>query len=85
MKTTIHLDFPEELAFSLKMQDEEFAYEIKKMALVKLFELGKISSGKAAKALGITRIAFWDILHLYKVSIFNDADIDTIISDRDNA
>lgn len=79
------IQFPEEMAFSLKMQEEEFAYEIKKMALVKLFELGKISSGKAAKALGITRIAFFDILTLYKVSIFNDADIETIINDKNNA
>jgi predicted HTH domain antitoxin len=85
MKTTIQIDFPAELAFSLKMQDEEFAYEIKKMALVKLFELGKVSSGKAAKALGITRIAFMDMLYLYKVSIFNDVDIETIIADKNNA
>jgi predicted HTH domain antitoxin len=79
------IQLPEELAFSLKMQDDEFAYEVKKMALVKFFELGKVSSGKAAKALGITRIAFLDILHLYKVSIFNDADIETIIADKNNA
>lgn len=77
--------FPEELAFSLKMQDEEFAYEIKKMALIKLFELGKISSGKAAKALGIPRITFLDMLGRYGVSMFNDADIDTIIEDSKNA
>lgn len=79
------IQFPDEMAYSLKMQDEEFAHEIKKMALVKLFELGKVSSGKAAKALGITRIAFLDILHLYKVSVFNDTDIDTIIADQNNA
>lgn len=67
------------------MQEAEFAYEIKKMALVKLFELGKISSGKAAQALNMTRVAFLDMLQFYKVSIFNDADIDQIITDKNNA
>ncbi len=79
------IQLPEEFAFSLKMQDEEFAYEIKKMALVKFFELGKITSGKAAKALNISRIAFLNMLQLYNVSIFNDADIQTIIADKNNA
>ncbi len=79
------IEFPPEMAFSLKMQDEEFAYEIKKMALVKLFELGKISSGKAAKALGITRIAFFDILALYGVDIYNDVSPETLKQDRANA
>lgn len=32
------LVFPDDFAFSLKMQDEEFAQEIKKLALIKLFE-----------------------------------------------
>jgi len=33
--------------------------EIKIAVLAKLYELGKISSGKAAKLLGISRIEFW--------------------------
>lgn len=40
------LQFPEELVLSLKMSEGEFAEEIKRLALVKLYELGKISSGK---------------------------------------
>jgi len=70
----LQVDFPQELAFLLHMNEVEFSYEIKKIALIKLYELGKISSGKAASLLGITKIAFIDILNQYQVSIFEDLD-----------
>ncbi|MBP7282869.1 MAG: UPF0175 family protein, partial [Leptospiraceae bacterium] len=38
---------------------------------LKMFELGKISSGKAAQLLGTTRVDFFDICGRYKVSLFN--------------
>jgi predicted HTH domain antitoxin len=79
------LVFPDDFAFSLKMQDEEFAQEIKKLALIKLFEIGKISSGKAAKALGMSRTDFLNILHAYKVSVFNDYSIENLLQDKENA
>ncbi|MCU0444928.1 MAG: UPF0175 family protein [Microscillaceae bacterium] len=82
---TISLNFPDDLAFSLKMQEAELGYEIKKLALVKLFELGKISSGKAAQILGITRIGFFDILAQYGVDVYNDIDTDSLNQDRQNA
>jgi predicted HTH domain antitoxin len=66
----ITIEYPETLALSLKMQNLEFEREIKTLSLVKLYELGKISSGIAAKTLGITRVDFLDILASYKVSVF---------------
>jgi predicted HTH domain antitoxin len=82
---TISLSFPDDLVFSLKMQEAEFAFEIKKLALVKLFELGKISSGKAAQILGITRFGFFDILAQYGVDVYNDVNADSLKQDRQNA
>ena len=70
----VQVDFPQELAFLLRMNEVEFSYEMKKIALVKLYELGKVSSGKAASLLGLTKIAFIDILNQYQVSIFEDLD-----------
>lgn len=84
-KQNYTIDFPIEFAFSLKMQEAEFRHEIKKMALIKFYELGKISSGKAAAALGITRMAFLEMLAFYKTSIFNDADEGALINDLKNA
>ena len=62
--------YPESLAFSLKMGDQEFKHEIKAISIVKLYELGKISSGQAAKLLNINRVDFLELLQKYNVSYF---------------
>ena len=41
------------------------------MAALKMFELGEISSGQAAKLLGIARVDFLELCGQYQVSIFN--------------
>jgi predicted HTH domain antitoxin len=74
MEAQIAISYPQTLAYSLKMQNSEFEHEMKTLSLVKLYELGKVSSGMAAKVLGISRITFLDLLALYQVSIFPDAD-----------
>ena len=79
----ISVSYPETLAFSLKMQNSEFEREIKTASLVKLFELGKISSGFAANILGISRIDFLDCLSSYGVSAY--ANINELEADIANA
>jgi predicted HTH domain antitoxin len=44
------------------------------MAALKMFELGKLSSGKAAELAGMSRIEFFEACGLYHVSIFNYPD-----------
>lgn len=51
MAETIKIDYPQYLADSMRMNLDEFSKEMKVAALVKLFELGKVSSGVAAKVL----------------------------------
>jgi len=70
----INVSYPETLALSLKMQNKEFEREIKIASLVKFYELGKVSSGLAAKILGVSRIDFMDRLAAYGVSVFAEAD-----------
>jgi predicted HTH domain antitoxin len=72
MNGQIAISYPETLADSMKMQRDEFVMEVKMLSLVKLYEMGKVSSGMAAKVLGISRIAFLDILGLHHVSYFAD-------------
>ena len=36
-----------------------------------MFELGKLSSGKAAELAGISRVEFFEMCGRYRVSIFN--------------
>ncbi|MCB1191402.1 MAG: UPF0175 family protein [Leptospiraceae bacterium] len=69
---TLKVDFPSFLALSLKLDEVEFVFEIKKMALIKLYELGKVSSSVGAKILGIHRIDFIEMLAKYKVSCFDE-------------
>ena len=79
----INVSYPETIAFSLKMKSKEFEREIKTASLIKLFELGKISSGFAASILGISRIDFLDCLSAYGVSAY--ADMDELDADIANA
>ena len=85
MQQLINVNFPKELAFSLKMKDTEFSEEMKKLAIIKLFEIGKISSGKASEILGIERIDFLESLKKFKVSFFSYSEKDELKEDVKNA
>lgn len=85
MERQIIVKYPEELAFSLKLGDSEFEKEIRKLSLVKLYELGKISSGFAARLLDMSRIDFIELLGIYNVSIFPDNMAQELDSDYKNA
>ncbi len=70
MEQLISINYPQSLAFSLKMEDQEFKMKMKELSLIKLYELGKISSGLAARLLDMNRIEFLDLLESYNVSYF---------------
>lgn len=67
---TIQLELPEEPLLSLKQTPEHFALEIKRLAAVKLFELGRLSSGRAAQLAGLSRVEFLLTLQQYQVAPF---------------
>ncbi|MBN1873501.1 MAG: UPF0175 family protein [Anaerolineae bacterium] len=50
--------YPSGLPQSLKMSDTEFAQTIALFAAAKLYELGRISAGKAARLAHMTRLDF---------------------------
>jgi predicted HTH domain antitoxin len=66
----IQLEIPEETLISLKTDLQSFAKDLKMLASVKLFELGKLSSGRAAQLAGLTRVAFLVALRDYQVAPF---------------
>jgi hypothetical protein len=47
--SAVQLDIPEETLISLKTDAESFAQDLKLLGAIKLFELGKLSSGRAAQ------------------------------------
>ena len=85
MERLISVTYPESLANSLKLADKEFENEIKIISLIKLYELGKISSGTASKILGINRVDFIEKIGEYQVSIFNFHDENELNEDIANA
>jgi predicted HTH domain antitoxin len=68
--TRIQIDCPDELTAS------QGAADLTKLAqqsfLVRLFQLGQISSGRAAEVLHVSRREFLDLASAHGVSIFDD-------------
>jgi len=69
--STVQLQIPEEVLISLKETPETIARELQILAAVKLFELGKLSSGRAAQLAGMSRGQFLLLLGKYQVSPFS--------------
>jgi predicted HTH domain antitoxin len=65
------VEYPEELPGLLKMTEEQFAAEVQFLAAAKLFELGKLSSGKAAAMAALGRVAFLHKLGEYGFCAIN--------------
>ncbi len=85
MTTDIQVPFPKELSLALKMQEPELSRELKRVSIIKLYELGKLSSGKAAKLLGCSRLYFLELAGQYQVSILGNMGADELREDFDNA
>ena len=67
----ITLEYPEGLEQAVQTTPEELQAQIRLMAALKMFELGKLSSGKAAELAGMSRVEFFEMCGRYRVSIFN--------------
>lgn len=65
------LSIPREVPVILKMSEADFVREAKILLAVKLFELGKLTSGKAAELAGLPRVVFLYELDRYNVAAIN--------------
>jgi predicted HTH domain antitoxin len=71
--SSIQINIPEEVLISLKQTPDALSRELCLLAAVKLFELGRLSSGRAAQLAGISRVEFLNILGRYQVSPFTQS------------
>src|SRR5919197_541164 len=63
--------YPTGLERAIHLTKEEMEQQLRLMAALKMFELGKISSGKAAELAGMSRVEFFEACGRYRVSLFN--------------
>lgn len=85
MEQDIIVSYPKQLAFSLKMGNNEFVQEMQRLSIVKLYELGKISSSVAAETLNLTRVDFIELISKYKISFFSYVSDNELLKDFKNA
>ena len=67
---TISIELPEKVLRAEKSDAATFVREMRMLAAVKLYELGRLSSGRAAELAGISRVEFLLNLGRYKVCPF---------------
>ncbi len=67
----LEIPYPEDLPKTLGATPEEFEREMKFLMAAKLYELGRISSSRAAELAGISRVEFLDNLGRYRIPPFN--------------
>jgi len=75
MAQLILIEYPDYLANSMRLNKEDFGKKVKLSSLIKLFELGKVSSGIASKVLNMSRIEFLELLSNYNVSFLHSDDL----------
>lgn len=66
----IVIDVPEKVLLAEKSDEAAFANELRLLAAVKLYELGRLSSGRAAELAGMSRVEFLMALGRYNVFPF---------------
>lgn len=66
----ITLSVPDEALSALRMTPEQFGGELRLAGAIKLYELGKLSSGAAAQVAGIPRTVFLTKLADFGVDTF---------------
>jgi predicted HTH domain antitoxin len=78
------IPYPAELHWALQQKPDEFANEARLLLAVKLYEMGRLSTGLAAQMAGMPRSVFIFLLGRFGVSPFGE-DPDDLSEDLTNA
>ncbi len=81
---SITIEYSPELLWALQQEPEEFEADARLLLAVKLYEMGKLSTGLAARLAGVPRVTFMFLLGRYNLSPFGVTP-DELAGDLDNA
>jgi predicted HTH domain antitoxin len=74
--SSVPIDIPEATLVALKLDALSAAVQLRIAAAMKLFELGRLSSGAAAELAGVSRVAFLARLSEFGVDTFRQSETD---------
>jgi predicted HTH domain antitoxin len=74
--SSVPLDIPEAILVALKLDATSAAAQLRMAAAMKLFELGRLSSGAAAELAGVSRVAFLARLGEFGIDAFRQTALD---------
>ncbi len=69
---TLRIECPDIILRSFHTTEEQFGHMLRLAAAVKFFELGHLSSGRAAELAGLSRLEFMHKLSEYNISLYGD-------------
>lgn len=75
------IEYPDDLLIALGTTTDQFRREARLALAAKLFELGRLSSGKAAGLAGMDRVSFLLSLHRLGVAVL-DLDEEEMVEER---
>ncbi len=80
---TVSLDLPRNLLDALDVPQEELPRRLRTLVTVALFQEGKISTGKGAEILGISKLEFIQLLAKHGIDYFTESPSELIAEVKD--
>lgn len=70
--SSLTIEYPPEVLWALQEEPEQFEAEARLLLAIKLYEIGKLSTGLAARLAGVPRSAFIFLIGQHGVSPFGE-------------
>ena len=82
---TIEIEYPETIPAVLNLSPEIFEQQARFALSVKMYEMGRLTSGQAARLAGVSRVAFLLDCRRYNADtvVWDQAEIDAEFADMD--